>query len=72
MHVRLTHLLYSLEEERIMDITRYIQQKYESLLEWGGFAQSRDEREGATPRLCEFGHQVSPGSRVCSYGHRPA
>jgi hypothetical protein len=55
-----------------MDITRYIQQKYESLLEWGGFGQSRDEREGAAPRLCEFGHQVSPGSRVCSYGHRPA
>lgn len=54
-----------------MDITRYIQRKFESLLMLGGFGKRREDRPAAPARQCQFGHLVSSGARLCSYGHRP-
>ena len=55
-----------------MEIAQYIQEKYASLLAWGGFGKPSDDGEATPARRCQFGHEVSPGSRLCSYGHRPA
>lgn len=53
-----------------MDILRYIQRK--SLLVLGSFGRLGKDRPAAPDRLCQFGHKVFSGTRLCSYGHRPA
>jgi hypothetical protein len=54
-----------------MNILGYIQQKYESILRLSGSSGSGKDRRPAPERVCQFGHKVVSGNRLCSYGHRP-
>ena len=53
-----------------MRILRSIQRMLERGLGHDVFEQFRRNRPPAPARLCDFGHPVFSGNKLCSYGHR--
>jgi hypothetical protein len=58
------------QQEEIMRILRSIQRMLERGLGHDVFEQFRRNRPPAPARLCDFGHPVFSGNKLCSYGHR--
>lgn len=54
-----------------MDIIRQIERRLGRLL-GRNVADRPDLDQPAAPRLCQFGHPVFEGNKLCSYGHGPA
>jgi hypothetical protein len=55
-----------------MEIFRFIQQQFKSMLALDGLGKFQRNRQPAADRVCQFGHPVFSGTKLCSYGHHPA
>jgi hypothetical protein len=61
-----------LNRGKIMDILSFIQRKWDWVLTHDVFEKLRRNEPSAPPRVCQFGHAVFSGDKLCSYGHRVA
>jgi hypothetical protein len=55
-----------------MQITQFIQRKFERLLGRDVFAWTGKDRTPVTARFCKYGHAVFSGNNLCTYGHHAA
>jgi hypothetical protein len=60
------------QQEKVMEIVRFIQRKVERVLSHDMFQRFRKNRLPATARFCQYGHAVFSGNNLCSYGHHAA